>query len=352
MRLHFRFAVFALVVISGLAHHEQASAQSYEWRSRRRASTDITLTVEGAQGISVRTRQQVIASVSGENINARTAGPIAFVGVLGEQTPLAFAREQRGLNGMIDVARGVRPTEVRAPDAQNVIASVQFGDGIEIRGLRFPARLLSFAAPDAPAPSGSWDTTRATRSAQVQINVEDFELCDTPRCGARVMVHQATRFIFKRIGARNGRVRVELVTEDGSLRGWVPEEIVTAALETDRIGEPFGVGGLGLRGTGRGGGSGMTSTYYAGVARLPAGSRVYLTTSRGTVAWAEVTEQVECEVSGDTTQPYFDVIELPNIELVDHAPDSPLSGAYAGHGSVHVTVRTSDLVIPPRPSAS
>lgn len=280
--------------------------------------------VFGDQWLRVRTNEPVIASVDAAGATHAVAqSPIRFEGELADLSRVSFARGARALGGIVDAERGAQPTAVRALANRNAAIVLATESGSEIEGVTVACAALALPRlrpRDHVEPQNEVSDSPHDTHSHATVSSLLFDVCDSPRCTSRVHIKQREpeAEFFTVLTLRSDFVRVQLQSSGFRLRGWVPRsELVIIPPSNDQIGENFGFGGLGLRGTGRGGGASISPTFYSGRARFHVGALLTLVKNGSEAPWAEVVAPVVGRVSGDTADPTIEVDELPGISFED-----------------------------------
>lgn len=341
-----RLCAIVCVLVCALALPRLAGAQTCEWRSARGAAVVVQTRVFANQWLRVRTTEPVVASVGANGATHAVAqSPIRFEGELGDRSRPAFVGGAHALGGVLDAQRGVQPTVVRAVSNRNAAIVFSTENGSEIEGITVACAALALprlrARDDMEPENSASDAARDTHSHATMSSLQ-FDLCDSPRCTSRVHVKQREpeSEFFTVLALRPDFVRVELQSSGLRLRGWVPHsQVVIVPPSNDQIGETFAFGGLGLRGTGRGGGAPLSATFYIGRARFHVGALLTLSKNGIEAPWAEIVAPVVGRVSGDTAEPTIGVDELPGVSFEDDHGNNMLT-AYPDPQDHVITVST------------
>jgi len=246
--------------------------------------------------------------------------------------PYRFAAAADVASGALHVVPETRITAVQVRGT-GLAADVEIEEGAIVRAL--PLACGALVVGETPPPASPTPPETAGRSwAPLHGTIRLYTSARTSgRAALEVKLDVPDAFVLHEVSAETNAIQVRRTFErGGSVTGWVRRsDVRDAAGDHARIGSSQPLGGLGLCGTGAGGGG-----EYLGPATLTTGSLVYV--ARARTAWARAPGDVQVTVRYMPGDDWVQVLSVQGIRDHEGCPDE-LDRAW---------VERTSVVFPPR----
>lgn len=232
--------------------------------------------------LSVTDRPVAVTATRSERARVRATSGLIFEGEMASgDVPIALGREVRVAHGVLTLRPG---TAISVVSLRRRAVAVELDDDVRVASVTVPCDALRVG----PAAAASELPPDAPEAGALLSRGEALHVHARP--GGPALTVEAAGLRLAEVARRGGWVRVRRDFFDGStLQGWVREAELERVPEEPfaEIGHGYGMGGLGLCGTGG-------AHAYRGPATLVAGAQVR--EAREGVAWARAAEDVEVRV--------------------------------------------------------